>query len=461
MKERGNRIRPPRALATLIARGIDAALVLATGAFVGAFIGMRGEGAGELVEPLYAVPLFLLAGEACGLYRSWRPAPLVQPLLESCGLTAAAIAALSLALGSLPPAALLWLVLAPAAMLLWRGLGDWMLLSLRRRGWLTRKVAILGATERGMALARELREEASLGMTLLGFYDDRAPERVSAPLEVPLLGMHADLIARARAGRVDIVYIALPLEAQARIRDLVQGLSDSCVSVYVVADLLPIELTNGEWNTVGDVPVVSIVETPFWGVGGALKRVEDLVLGAAILTVVAVPMMIIALAIKLTMGGPVIFRQRRYGLNGEEIVVLKFRTMCCCEDGGDIAQARAADPRITRLGAILRRSSLDELPQLFNVLAGEMSVVGPRPHAVAHNELYRRLIPGYMIRHKVKPGITGWAQVNGWRGETDTVDKMVCRVEHDLQYIRDWSLGLDIKIVFLTVFSPATWLNAR
>ena len=184
-------------------------------------------------------------------------------------------------------------------------------------------------------------------------------------------------------------------------------------------------------------------------------------LGAAILTVVAVPMMIIALAIKLTMGGPVIFRQRRYGLNGEEIVVLKFRTMCCCEDGGDIAQARAADPRITRLGAILRRSSLDELPQLFNVLAGEMSVVGPRPHAVAHNELYRRLIPGYMIRHKVKPGITGWAQVNGWRGETDTVDKMVCRVEHDLQYIRDWSLGLDIKIVFLTVFSPATWLNAR
>jgi len=455
MGGRGNRIRPPRALATLIARALDAALVFGCGVFVAP----RAGG----VEPLYAVPLFLLAGEACGLYRSWRPAPLIQPLLEAAAIAAAALAALSFVEGAPLLSVLLWLGLAPAAMLLWRGLGDWLLLSLRRRGWLLRRVAILGATERGMALARELRDEPSMGLSLLGFYDDRASsERVSVPPEIgPLLGLHADLVARARAGRVDIVYVALPLNAQARIRDLVQALSDSCVSVYVVADLLPIELTNGEWNAVGDVPVVSVVETPFWGVGGLLKRAEDLVLGAAMLLVAAGPMALIALAIKVTQGGPVLFRQRRYGLNGEEIVVLKFRTMCCAEDGAVVKQAQAEDPRITRLGRLLRRSSLDELPQLFNVLTGEMSVVGPRPHAVAHNELYRRLIPGYMIRHKVKPGITGWAQVNGWRGETDTVDKMVRRVEHDLQYIRDWSLGLDLKIVLLTVFSPMSWLNAR
>ena len=162
-------------------------------------------------------------------------------------------------------------------------------------------------------------------------------------------------------------------------------------------------------------------------------------------------MLVIAVAIKLTSPGPVIFPQRRYGLNGEEIIVYKFRSMTTQDNGSVVAQAIRNDPRITRFGAFLRRTSLDELPQFFDVLRGRMSIVGPRPHAVAHNELYRKSIRGYMVRHKVKPGITGWAQVNGWRGETDTLEKMEMRIAYDLAYLRNWSLRLDLYIILKTV----------
>jgi putative colanic acid biosynthesis UDP-glucose lipid carrier transferase len=171
-------------------------------------------------------------------------------------------------------------------------------------------------------------------------------------------------------------------------------------------------------------------------------------------------MLVIALAIKLTSRGPVFFRQRRYGLNGEDLRVLKFRSMTVMEDGADVKQAVKDDARVTKVGAFLRRTSLDELPQFFLVLTGDMSIVGPRPHAVSHNEQYRSLIPGYMLRHKVKPGITGWAQVNGWRGETDTLEKMAKRVEYDLIYIRDWELWVDLKIIFMTVFFVLRGKNA-
>jgi putative colanic acid biosynthesis UDP-glucose lipid carrier transferase len=196
------------------------------------------------------------------------------------------------------------------------------------------------------------------------------------------------------------------------------------------------------------------------GVHGALKRLEDLVLGSIMLACLGIPMLVIAALIRITSPGPALFKQRRYGRGGCEINVLKFRTMRVQENGGTVTQAKKNDARITPLGAFLRRTSLDELPQLLNVLAGSMSLVGPRPHAVAHNELYRRQIVEYMLRHKVKPGITGWAQVNGWRGETDTLRKMVYRVEHDLDYIRNWSLWFDVKILFLTVFGRKVRRNA-
>jgi putative colanic acid biosynthesis UDP-glucose lipid carrier transferase len=211
---------------------------------------------------------------------------------------------------------------------------------------------------------------------------------------------------------------------------------------------------------VGDIPVVSIFDTPIHGVSGWLKRLEDIVLGSVIVAIIVVPMAIIAIGVKLTSPGPVFFRQRRYGLNGREIRVLKFRSMSVSEDGGDVKQATRNDPRVTRFGAFLRQSSLDELPQFLQVLTGEMSIVGPRPHAVAHNELYRSKIQGYMLRHKVKPGITGWAQVNGWRGETDTLDKMIRRVDHDLEYIHNWRLFWDIKIIFSTIFGSKKRQNA-
>jgi len=212
------------------------------------------------------------------------------------------------------------------------------------------------------------------------------------------------------------------------------------------------DLLRAHWSSVGDIPVVSVFDTPMHGAGGWIKRAEDFVLGTVILAIIAVPMLLIAIGVKLTSSGPVFFRQRRYGLNGRELRILKFRTMAVMEDGPNVKQATRDDPRITRFGAFLRHTSLDELPQFLQVLTGEMSIVGPRPHAVAHNEMYRSRIQGYMLRHKVKPGITGWAQVNGFRGETDTLDKMERRVEHDLEYIDRWDLFLDLKIIFWTIF---------
>jgi putative colanic acid biosynthesis UDP-glucose lipid carrier transferase len=199
------------------------------------------------------------------------------------------------------------------------------------------------------------------------------------------------------------------------------------------------------------MPALAVCDTPFYGMDAVRKRATDLVLACAALLVLAVPMLLIAVAVKLTSKGPVLFRQRRYGLNGEEILVYKYRSMTVCEDGSEVTQATKGDRRITRLGRFLRSTSLDELPQLFNVLEGKMSVVGPRPHAVAHNELYRKLISGYMIRHKVRPGITGLAQVNGLRGETETIEKMRERVRFDLEYLSHWSPWLDLKIICQTI----------
>jgi putative colanic acid biosynthesis UDP-glucose lipid carrier transferase len=211
------------------------------------------------------------------------------------------------------------------------------------------------------------------------------------------------------------------------------------------------DLIQGRTDSVCGLPVISVCETPFRGPAGLLKRASDLVLASVILVLLSPFMVAIALAVKLTSPGPVIFRQRRYGLDGEEILVYKFRSMRVTEDGGQIEQARRNDTRVTPIGALLRRTSLDELPQFINVLQGRMSIVGPRPHAVAHNEMYRPLIKSYMVRHKVRPGITGWAQVNGLRGETDSLEKMEARIRCDLDYLRNWSLRLDLYIIFKTV----------
>ena len=355
-----------------------------------------------------------------------------------------------------------WFVLAPLFISVWRTAATLWLRELRARGYKKRPAAIVGMTALGEQLALQMQATPSLGLEVSGYYDDRTEERCH-PIPESLgkrVGTLSDVVEAARVGEVDLIYIAFPLRAEPRINELLRQLSDTTASVYLAADFFAFNLLHARWGALGGVPTVSLHETPFYGVDGWLKRLEDMVLGMLILMIIAIPMLIISICIKLTSPGPAVFRQRRYGLNGEVINVLKFRSMTVTEDGPEIKQATAGDARITRLGAFLRRTNLDELPQFVNVLEGTMSIIGPRPHAVAHNELYRKKIQGYMLRHKVKPGISGWAQVNGWRGETDTLEKMEKRIEHDLDYIRNWSLLWDLQIIFMTVFGSGARRNA-
>jgi putative colanic acid biosysnthesis UDP-glucose lipid carrier transferase len=286
---------------------------------------------------------------------------------------------------------------------------------------------------------------------VVGFFDDRSRERLDPQNEFPILGRLADLASYVKQNRINVIYLSLPMATQPRIIDLLDQLRDTTASIYFVPDIFVTDLIQGRMDAVGDIPVVAVCETPFMGSNGLVKRLSDIVFTLLILLLTFPVLLLIALAIKLTSPGPIIFKQRRYGLDGNEIIVYKFRSMTVCEDGELVQQARRNDQRVTPLGGFLRKTSLDEMPQFINVLQGRMSVVGPRPHAIAHNEEYRKLVKGYMVRHKVKPGITGWAQINGYRGETDTLDKMKKRIEYDLDYLRHWSLRFDMSIIIKTV----------
>lgn len=321
-------------------------------------------------------------------------------------------------------------------------------------------VAIFGITHPGLAIEQALRKEYVDTNLDISFYEDRQLSRDSRFVNVKYAGTSRDLLQLAKEGKVDEVYIALPMVAQARIRQLLDDFSDSTVDVFLVPDLISYSSHISQLRMLSNIQTISIFTSPFEDEGALIKRFEDIVLGA-LFTLASLPLMLFAIiGIKLTSPGPVLFKQRRYGLNGKEIEIWKFRTMNVMENSSVVTQATRDDPRITRFGAFLRKTSLDELPQFFNVLQGTMSIVGPRPHAVAHNEEYRRLVENYMIRHKVKPGITGLAQINGFRGETDTLDKMEKRVQYDLEYIKSWSLCLDIKIVILTFFRGFVGKNA-
>ena len=314
-----------------------------------------------------------------------------------------------------------------------------------------RVAVIAGEGELGRKLAERIKGAPFLGIRLAGYFDDRGAERLGDVEPREVLGSLGDLADYVKTHRVDLIYLTLPMASQPRILNLLEELRDTTASIYFAPDIFLFDLIQARMDAIGGVPVVAVCETPFYGLSGLIKRASDIALASAALVLVLPVMLAIATGIKLTSPGPVLFTQRRYGLDGREIIVYKFRTMTVLEDGSDVRQATRDDARVTRFGAFLRKYSLDELPQFVNVLQGRMSVVGPRPHAVAHNEMYRKLIRGYMIRHKVKPGITGWAQVNGLRGETDTLDKMRARIEYDLSYLRNWSLQLDLQIVLKTV----------
>ncbi|MDR7271758.1 putative colanic acid biosynthesis UDP-glucose lipid carrier transferase [Pelomonas saccharophila] len=312
-----------------------------------------------------------------------------------------------------------------------------------------RTAVVVGAGPLGHKVARALRD--SQGVICLGYFDDRSPERLHPEAGASMLGTLAQLSEFVRDKGVREVYITLPLGSQPRIVELLEQVQGTTASLFFVPDVFGISIIQGRLQDISGVPVVGICETPFTGTNQLIKRVSDIVLASLILILISPLLLVVAIGVKLSSPGPVIFRQRRNGLDGEEIIVYKFRSMRAQDNGNVVKQATKDDPRITRFGAFIRRTSLDELPQFINVLQGRMSIVGPRPHAVAHNEEYRKLIKAYMVRHKVKPGITGWAQVNGLRGETDTIDKMVARVEYDLEYLRNWSLALDLQIILRTV----------
>ncbi|AKH67855.1 Undecaprenyl-phosphate glucose phosphotransferase [Spongiibacter sp. IMCC21906] len=347
-----------------------------------------------------------------------------------------------------------WAIAVPITVSFYRVSVRIVLREFRRAGVNTRKVAIVGAKEPGVTLAASLIGSPWMGIQVAGFYDDTVPVGQYPLLEEDLqvTGNIDQLKKQARNGDFDDIYIALPMREEEAIKTLVEELANSSSCVHIVPDVFTFKMLNARSKEIGGLPVVSVYDTPFDSFDAVIKRVEDVLLSSVILCLIAVPMLFIAAAVKFTSKGPIIFKQRRYGINGEEITVWKFRSMTTCDNGDVVVQATKGDARITKVGAFIRKTSLDELPQFINVLQGKMSIVGPRPHAVAHNELYRDQISGYMQRHLVKPGITGWAQVNGWRGETDTIRKMEKRIEFDLYYIRNWSIWLDLKIVFVTIF---------
>jgi putative colanic acid biosynthesis UDP-glucose lipid carrier transferase len=317
------------------------------------------------------------------------------------------------------------------------------------------RAVIIGFSDLSRKLISQFKQNPLSRVGFMGFFDDRGHGRLAENREQEpeqLLGSIASATEFVKTHNVQHIYIALPLSAQPRVMELLDNLRrDTTASIYFVPDIASLDLIQANLSIINGIPIVTVCQSPFIGINSIIKRISDVVLSSSILLMIAPAMLLIAMGVKLSSPGPVLFKQRRYGLDGKEIVVYKFRSMTVMEDDEQVNQATRSDPRITRFGGFLRKTSLDELPQFINVLQGRMSIVGPRPHAISHNEIYRNLVKGYMIRHKVKPGITGWAQINGFRGETDLLEKMQLRVDHDLDYLRNWSLFLDLFIIFKTI----------
>ena len=414
---------------------------------------------------LVAIGLFYFSAELVGLYRNWRGITFNKEAATALLAWSATLVSLSV-LGQLSIYStelsskylMIWFAITPTLSLAVRIASRWYVRWRQRNNVNTRNYAVVGINDLGLHLVRNVNTTPELGLNFLGYYDDRISERtVELPDEASMkLGKLDELLSAAKRGDVQVIYITLPMRAEERIRGLIEALADTTASVYIVPDLFVFQMLNSRWTDIQGLPVVSVFENPFYGVDGTVKRCVDFVLAAIALLFAGLPMLAIAAAVKLTSPGPVIFRQKRYGLDGKEIWVWKFRSMTVQDNGPEVKQATKNDSRLTSIGGFLRKSSLDELPQIINVLMGQMSLVGPRPHASAHNEFYRSKIDGYMLRHKVIPGITGLAQVNGCRGETETLDKMEKRISFDHQYIREWSLWLDLSIIvktFTVVFS--------
>jgi polysaccharide biosynthesis protein PslA len=352
--------------------------------------------------------------------------------------------------------AILWFFGGGLALCIVRACGTLWLRRLKRRGLFNQRVAIFGAGPQGHRLAHYILGNQKLTIDLLGFFDDRSDERLEdSEDEVALNGNLEGLLQAIRLGLVDQVIVALPWSAETRLQEVVGRLAITPIRIRLAPDLASFAFAQRPLVMLGDLPVMTLFERPISGLDQILKKIEDSVLGVIFTLLLSPLLLLIALVIKLDSKGPVFFRQPREGFNNRKFHIWKFRSMY--QDMGEvdaITQAQRGDPRVTRVGRFLRRTSLDELPQLFNVINGEMSLVGPRPHAAstrAGDRLFGEVVATYAARHKVKPGMTGWAQVSGWRGETDTEEKLVRRLEHDLYYIENWSVLFDLYILLRTL----------
>ncbi|HEX4241947.1 MAG TPA: undecaprenyl-phosphate glucose phosphotransferase [Steroidobacteraceae bacterium] len=343
-----------------------------------------------------------------------------------------------------------WAVVTPVALIVVTLMMQELMHRFLMSAYDNRSAIFAGYNNASMELSRRLANNPAMRLQVSGFFDDRSSDRLGMESDANLIGTLSDLSQYVKDHNTDVIFIALPIRHVKRVMNLLDDLRDTTASIYYVPDVFVFDLIQARSGEIHGIPVVAMCETPFYGYRGVAKRLTDIGLSVVILLLLLPLLLLISIMVKVSSAGPIIFKQRRYGLDGREIGVYKFRTMRVTEDGPQIRQASKTDARITRIGRILRRTSLDELPQLINVLQGRMSLVGPRPHAVAHNEEYRKLIKGYMVRHKVLPGITGLAQVNGCRGETSQLEEMQARVNYDLDYLRRWSPMLDIKIILLT-----------
>ena len=447
------RSKPNASLISIVQRFTDISIIF-VGLYASCLINSKYFGYNQILVCLIVLSAFQMIGGISDFYRSWRGVKLsvelslvlknwTLSLLLSMGVTT-----YSEVLGLSFKIILEWYFFVCFGVIICRMSIRAGARFIRTLGYNTRRIAIAGSMPVAINLAKSFIDEPWLGFVVVGIYDNKIVKNN----EIEYKGDFDKLVIDAKAGELDRIYLAMSMSDEIEMRELIRNLTNTTCSVILIPDIFTFNILQSRTEEVNGVPVVPLFDTPINGINMVFKRLEDIFLSLLIIILISPILLIIAVAVKISSPGPVIFKQTRYGMDGKAIKVWKFRSMTVMENDALVKQATKNDIRVTKVGSFLRKTSLDELPQFFNVLSGQMSIVGPRPHAVAHNEQYRNIIEGYMLRHKVKQGITVCAQINVWRFETDTIDKMEKRVEYDLEYIREWSIWLDIKIILLTVF---------
>ncbi|MEA3112490.1 MAG: hypothetical protein QOG58_2289, partial [Caballeronia sp.] len=352
-----------------------------------------------------------------------------------------------------------WTGMAGAAMIAGRLATYRVLARVRNAGLNLQQVAVVGCGEHCDAIVRKIDTVPAAGFRATAAYN--VQEDATMNTRVPVFEEHEAFASYVRKQKIDEVWLALPMTEEAKLLKLVDEFRNDLINIRFMPDVRTLALFEGSVMNLLGVPTINLATSPLPPKAVMQKDIFDRLFAAGALLAVSPILLACAIAVKLSSSGPVFFKQNRKGADGRVFSIFKFRTMRLhAQKAGVLEQAKRGDPRITRVGGFLRRTSLDELPQFINVLRGEMSVVGPRPHALEHDDLYQKVVSGYIHRYRIKPGITGWAQVNGFRGETDRIEKMEGRVAHDLYYLGNWSFGLDVKIIFATIFKGLRHTNA-